>query len=102
MEDRTLSELYAGVLSHDWEKLLKALDCGENRVLVYSRGMDDIECPAYAKQGIKVCWKMFIGEEFATYIVSPDREFGFRDEAIAWLEKNGLGYFETKEDKDNG
>ena len=41
VESKTLSDLYAGVLSRDWEKLLKALERGEDRVIIYTKNISE-------------------------------------------------------------
>ena len=86
MESKTLSDLYAGVLSRDWEKLLKALDRGENRVTVYAPYENVCISRRREENHYDLCNTIFIG--FSA------------NKIMNWLENNCVGYFETKEDKD--
>lgn len=86
VESKTLSELYAGVLSRDWEKLLKALERGENRVTVYAPYENVCISRRREENHYDLCNTIFIG--FSA------------NKIMNWLENNCVGYFETKEDKD--
>ena len=86
VESKTLSELYAGVLSRDWEKLLKALERGENRVTVYAPYENVCISRRRDENHYDLCNTIFIG--FSA------------NKIMNWLENNCVGYFETKEDKD--
>ena len=86
VESKTLSELYAGVLSRDWEKLLKALDRGEKRVTVYAPYENVCISRRREENHYDLCNTIFIG--FSA------------NKIMNWLENNCVGYFETKEDKD--
>ena len=86
VESKTLSELYAGVLSRDWEKLLKALERGEKRVTVYTPYENVCISRRREENHYDLCNTIFIG--FSA------------NKIMNWLENNCVGYFETKEDKD--
>ena len=86
MENKTLSELYAGVLSRDWEKLLKALDRGEKRVTVYAPYENVCISRRREENNYDLCNTIFIG--FSA------------NKIMNWLENNCVGYFETIEYKD--
>ena len=86
VESKTLSDLYAGVLSRDWEKLLKALERGENRVTVYAPYENVCISRRREENHYDLCNTIFIG--FSA------------NKIMNWLENNCVGYFETKEDKD--
>ena len=86
VESKTLSDLYAGVLSRDWEKLLKALERGEKRVTVYTPYENVCISRRREENHYDLCNTIFIG--FSA------------NKIMNWLENNCVGYFETKEDKD--
>lgn len=86
VESKTLSDLYAGVLSRDWEKLLKALDRGEKRVTVYASYENVCISRRREENHYDLCNTIFIG--FSA------------NKIMNWLENNCVGYFETKEDKE--
>ena len=85
MEQKKISELYAGVLSRDWEKLLKALDRGEKRVAIYGPYQKVCVSRRFEENHYDICNAIFVG--FKTVQI------------CGWLETECIGYFETKEDK---
>ena len=120
MESKTLSDLYAGVLSRDWEKLLKALERGEDRVIVYTKNISEdtdgwlnkeVERGGliFKRNPILPVWTVS-GKHGDLYQLTGDghpsgwkvtTEFLVREEDSIdwWLENKCIGYFETKEDK---
>lgn len=95
MAARQLSDVYAGVLSRNWPKMLEALESGEGRVLIYSydlpldNGKDMvvqgiIECHCFIYDGKTVSYQNIAGCDF----------FGtMRSEALDRLESRGMGFF---------
>jgi len=109
MESKTLSELYAGVLSRDWEKLLKALERGEKRAIVYQMNISEETggVLSFVTERIGVIsqpdpifpiWHV-AGKVDALYRISGWHE-NDPNNIDLWLENRAIGYFETKEDKD--
>jgi hypothetical protein len=109
MESKTLSELYAGVLSRDWEKLLKALDRGEKRAIVYQMNISEETggVLSFVTERIGVIsqpdpifpiWHV-MGKVDALYRISGWHE-NDPNNIDLWLKNRAIGYFETKEDKD--
>jgi hypothetical protein len=120
MESKTLSELYAGVLSRDWEKLLKVLERGEDRVIIYAKNISE-DTEGWMNKEYQQCGIIFkpipiqpvwsvSGKKDDLYQLTGDdhpsgwkvtAEFLVREEDSIdwWLENKCIGYFETKEDK---
>ena len=121
VESKTLSDLYAGVLSRDWEKLLKALERGEDRLIIFKGNLSEETegwlSKEYERSGrifksipIQPVWTV-TGKHGDLYQLTGDdhpsgwkvtTEFLTREEDSIdwWLENKCIGYFETKEDKD--
>ena len=120
VESKTLSDLYAGVLSRDWEKLLKALERGEDRLIIFKGNLSEETegwlSKEYERSGrifksipIQPVWTV-TGKHGDLYQLTGDdhpsgwkvtTEFLVREEDSIdwWLENKCIGYFETKEDK---
>ena len=121
VESKTLSDLYAGVLSRDWEKLLKALERGEDRLIIFKGNLSEETegwlSKEYERSGrifksipIQPVWTV-TGKHGDLYQLTGDdhpsgwkvtTEFLVREEDSIdwWLENKCIGYFETKEDKE--
>ena len=121
VESKTLSDLYAGVLSRDWEKLLKARERGEDRLIIFKGNLSEETegwlSKEYERSGrifksipIQPVWTV-TGKHGDLYQLTGDdhpsgwkvtTEFLVREEDSIdwWLENKCIGYFETKEDKD--
>jgi len=100
-QTKTLAESYEGMLSRDWDKLLDALDRGEERLLVYSAGLDEVDSPPYTKNNVSKAFKAWRGEAWEVYVIRTGGyidNFATRYEAKKVLEEHCSGYFPTKED----
>lgn len=98
MAAKSLEEVYAGVLSRDWAKLLDAIEAGERRVVCYTTDDRNAKGPAALKtlrehcvvlRGGKFGCKIAYDGTIDTGWIPPGRQ-----SMMEFLEKNGIGFFD--------
>lgn len=98
MAAKSLEEVYAGVLSRDWAKLLDAIEAGERRVVCYTTDDRNAKGPAALKTLREHCVVLRGGKFGCEIIYDGTIDTGWippgRQSMMEFLEKNGIGFFD--------
>ena len=85
MASKSLSEVYAGVLSRRWDVLMDAVDAGSPRVVAYNA--IGRECADLLESEFSHGRRWYMGLSKSNH--TPQT----RESMIEWLDEHGVGFF---------